>query len=132
MANEHMNGDQLIMMRGMTFHAVLRYAWNVAVQKSFINRVYGGRLCHWVRHDPLSTLAASSILCGRHWDQVEELQAEAQESQEPSQGQQHQEAITVKHCCVAYVLFMVSPPIRNPSLPMGYVDSLRFNMTTRG
>lgn len=54
-----------------TFHAVLGYTRNVAVQKSFINRVYGGGLCHWVRHDPLPTLAASSILRGGHWDQVD-------------------------------------------------------------
>lgn len=110
-----MNGDQLVMMRGMTFHAVLRYTRKVAVQKSFIDRVYRGGLCHRVRHDPLPALAASATLCGGHWDQMKELQAEAQESQQPSQGQQHQEAIAVKHYCVFYVLFMVSPSIRSPS-----------------
>lgn len=44
-----------------------------------------------------------------------ELQAEAQEGQQPSQGQQHQEAITVKHYCLFYLLFMASPPTRNLS-----------------
>lgn len=54
-----------------TFHAVLSYTWNVAVEKRFIHRVYSGWLCHRVWHDPLPTLAASSILCCGHWDEVD-------------------------------------------------------------
>lgn len=66
---------------GSTFHAALGYAWNVAVQKSFINRVYRGGLCHWVRHDPLPALAASSILGRGHWDQVDCKESRADEEE---------------------------------------------------
>ena len=44
-----------------------------------------------------------------------ELQAEAHEGQQCSQGQQQHEAIAEKHYCLFYLLFMVSPQIRNTS-----------------
>ena len=42
-----------------------------------------------------------------------ELQAEAQEGQQRSEGQQQQEAIAEKHYYLFYLLFMVSPQIGN-------------------
>ena len=54
-----------------TFHAALGHTWNVAVQKSFVNRVHPRGLRHRVGHDSLSTLAIHSILSYRHRDQVD-------------------------------------------------------------
>lgn len=55
-----------------------------------------------------------------------ELQAEAQKGQQCSQGQQQQEAIAEKHYYLFYLLFMVSPQIRNMSCEQSRGDKHAF------